>query len=57
MNTRDILKNELKESHNNIIIVIENHVMQMIRCDRHTVNLVVNEILELDRQAEDILSE
>ncbi len=57
MNTRDILKNELKESHNNIIIVMENHVMQMIRCDRHTVNLVVNEILELDRQAEDILSE
>ena len=57
MNTRDILKNELKETHNNIIIVMENHVMQMIRCDRHTANLVVNEILELDRQAEDILSE
>ncbi len=50
MNTRDILKNELKESHNNIIIVMENHVMQMIRCDRHTANLVVNEILEIKKQ-------
>lgn len=57
MNSRDILKNELKENHNNIIIVMENHVMQMIGCDRHTANLVVNEVLKLDRQSEDILSE
>lgn len=57
MNTRNILKNELKENHNNIITVMENHVMQMIGCNRHTANLVVNEVLELDRQAEDILSE
>lgn len=57
MNLRDILKNELKENHNNIITVMENHIMQMIRCDRHTANLVVNEVLELDRQAEEILSE
>ena len=57
MNTRDILKNELKENHNNIITVMENHIMQMVVCDRHTANLVVNEVLELDRQAEDILSE
>lgn len=57
MNTREILKNELKENHNNIITVMENHVIQMIRCDRHIANLVVNEVLELDRQAEDILSE
>jgi len=57
MNTRDILKNELKDNHNNIITVMENHVIQMIGCDRHTANLVVNEVLELDRQAEDILSE
>jgi len=56
MNTRDILKNELKQNHNNIITVMENHIMQMIRC-RHTANLAVNEILELDRQAENILSE
>lgn len=57
MNSREILKNELKNNHNNIITVMENHVMQMIRCDRHTANLVVNEILELDRQADEILSE
>ena len=57
MNSREILKNELKSNRNNIISVMENHIMQMIRCDRHTANLVVNEILELDRQAEDILSE
>ena len=57
VNTRDVLKNELKENHNNIITVMENHIMQMIRCDRHTANLVVNEVLELDRQSEDILPE
>ena len=57
MNTRDILKNELKANHNNIITVMENHIMQMVGCDRHTANLVANEVLELDRQAEDILSE
>ena len=57
MNSRDILRNELKESNNNIITVMENHVIHMIGCDRHTANLVVNEVLELDRQVEDILSE
>lgn len=57
MNSREILKNELKNNHNNIITVMENHVMQMIGCDRHTANLVVNEVLELDRQAEGVLSE
>ncbi len=57
MNSREILKNELKNNHNNIITVMENHVIQMIRCDRHTANLLVNEILELDRQADEILSE
>ena len=31
--------------------------MQMVGCDRHTANLVANEVLELDREAEDILSE
>lgn len=51
MNSRDILKNELKENHNNIVTVMENHIIQMIGCDRHTVNLVVNEVLNLiDRQ-------
>ena len=57
MNSRDILRNELKESNNNIITVMENHDIHMIGCDRHTANLVVNEVLELDRQAEDILFE
>ena len=57
MNQRDILKKELKENHNNIMTIMENHIMQMICCDRHTANLVANEVLELDRQAEVILSE
>lgn len=57
MNSREILKRELKENHNNIITVMENHIMQMIGCDRHTANLVANEVLELERQAENILSE
>lgn len=57
MSSREILKDELKSANNNCVTVMENHVMQMIRCDRHIANLVVNEILELDRQAESILSE
>ncbi len=55
MDSREILKKELKENHNNVITVMENHIMQMIRCDRHTANLIANEVLELERQAEDIL--
>ena len=54
MNSMDILRNELKENHNNIITVMENHIMQMVGCNRHTANLVANEILELDTLAEDI---
>ena len=57
MEAREILKKELTENHNNVITVMENHVMQMARCDRHTANLIVNEVLELDRRSEDILSE
>lgn len=55
MDSREILKRELKENHNNVITVMENHIMQMIRCDRHIANLIANEVLELERQAEDIL--
>ena len=54
MNSKDILKIELKENHNNIIIVMENHIMRIVGCDRHTANLVVNDVLELSRLAENI---
>lgn len=54
---RENLKRELKENRNNVITVMENHVMQMIRCDRHTANLIVNEVLAIDRRVESILSE
>ena len=57
MNSRDILKRELKENHNNVMTVMENHIMQMIGCDRKTANSIANEVLELDRRSEDILSE
>lgn len=57
MNTRDILRKELIKNYNNIITIMENHIMQMVRCDRHTANLVANEVLEFNREAEDILSE
>lgn len=52
-----LTREELKAVHNNIIVIMENRVMQMIGCNRQTANLVVNEVLDLDRTADRLLNE
>lgn len=37
--------------------VMENRIMSMIGCDRRTANFVANEVLDLDRDADRLLSE
>ena len=48
---------ELKSVKNNVITIMENRVMQMTGCNRQTANLVVNEVLDLDRDADMLLNE
>ena len=52
-----LTREELKAVHNNIITIMENRVMQMTGCNRQTANLVVNEVLDLDRDADILLNE
>ena len=52
-----LTREELKMAHNNIITIMENRVMQMTGCNRRTANLVTNEILDLDRDADRLLNE
>lgn len=52
-----LTREELKAVHNNIITIMENRVMQMTGCNRRTANLVANEILDLDRDADKLLNE
>ena len=52
-----LTREELKASHNNIITIMENRVMQMTGCNRQTANLVVNEVLDLDKKADKLLNE
>ena len=52
-----LTREELKAVHNNIITIMENRVMQMTGCNRQTANLVANEILDLDRDADKLLNE
>ena len=52
-----LTREELKAVHNNIITIMENRVMQMTECNRQTANLVVNEVLDLDKQADKLLNE
>ena len=52
-----LTREELKATHNNIMIIMENRVMQMTGCNRRTANLVANEILDLDRDADKLLNE
>ena len=52
-----LTREELKAAHNNIMTVMENRVMMIARCDRKTANLIANEVLDLDRDAERILDE
>ena len=52
-----LTREELKAVHNNIITIMENRVIQMTGCNRQTANLVVNEVLDLDRDADILLNE
>lgn len=52
-----LTRKELKSVHNNVMTVMENRIMAMVGCDRKTANLVANEVLDLDREAEDILND
>lgn len=52
-----LTREELKAAHNNIITIMENRVMQMTGCNRQTANLVVNEVLDLDKKADKLLNE
>ena len=46
---------ELKNARNNVMTIMENRIMQMTNCDRATANLVANEVLDLDRESDQIL--
>ena len=52
-----LTREELKAVHNNIITIMEKRVMQMTGCNRQTANLVANEVLDLDRDADMLLNE
>lgn len=52
-----LTREELKAVHNNIMTVMENRIIQMTGCNRQTANLVANEILDLDRDADKLLNE
>ena len=51
-----LTREEFKAAHNNIMTVMENHIMMIAHCDRTTANLVANEVLDLDRDAEWLLN-
>ena len=51
-----LTREELKNAHNNVMTVMENHIMSMVGCDRETANLVANEVLNLDMESERLLS-
>lgn len=48
---------ELKENHNNVMSIMENRIIDMTKCDRKTANLIANEVLDLDREAEYLLKD
>lgn len=52
-----LTREEIKAAHNNIMTIMESRVMQMTGCNRQTANLVANEILDLDREADELLNE
>ena len=52
-----LTREELKAAHNNIMTVMEDHIMMLAHCDRTTANLIANEILDLDRDADRLLEE
>ena len=52
-----LTKEEFKVANNNIMTVMENHIIMLARCDRTTANLIANEVLDLERDADRILEE
>lgn len=48
---------EFENAHRNIMTVMENHIMMLAHCDRTTANLVANEVLDLDRDADRLINE
>ena len=52
-----ILLEELKKAHNNVMTVMENHIMLIAGCDRRIANLIANEVLDLDRESDNLLEE
>ena len=48
---------ELKENRNNVMAIMENRIIDMTKCDRKTANLIANEVLDLDREAEYLLKD
>ena len=52
-----LTREELKAAHNNIMTVMENHVIMLAHCDRTTANLIANEVLDLDRDADRLIEE
>ena len=52
-----LTREELKSVHNNIMTIMENRIIQMTGCNRQTANLLANEILDLDREADKLLDE
>ena len=52
-----LTKEEFKVANNNIMTVMENHIIMLARCDRTTANRIANEVLDLERDADRILEE
>ena len=48
---------DLKENRNNVMSIMENRIIDMTKCDRKTANLIANEVLDLDREAEYLLKD
>lgn len=47
---------QLKAANNNVMTIMENRVILFTGCDRKAANLVANEILDLDRDSENLLT-
>ena len=52
-----LTKEEFKVANNNIMTVMKNHIIMLAHCDRITANLIANEILDLERDADRVLDE
>jgi len=51
-----LTREELKNAKNNVMTIMENRILSMVGCNRMTANLVANEVLSLDREAEFLLN-